>query len=46
MRTQGKDMRFIVLRDGTGYLQCVFTGKLASIHLQKGNQKRLLTYLL
>lgn len=27
MRTQGKDMRFIVLRDGTGYLQCVMTGQ-------------------
>lgn len=27
MRTQGKDMRFIVLRDGSGYLQCVMTGQ-------------------
>ena len=26
MRTQGKDMRFVVLRDGSGYLQCVMTG--------------------
>ncbi|CDS02969.1 hypothetical protein LRAMOSA00371 [Lichtheimia ramosa] len=28
LRVQGKDMMFVVLRDGSGYLQCVFTGKL------------------
>ncbi|KAI9151069.1 asparagine--tRNA ligase [Blastocladiella emersonii ATCC 22665] len=28
LRVQGKDMMFAVLRDGTGYLQCVFTGRL------------------
>ncbi|KAL1917584.1 uncharacterized protein VTP21DRAFT_3977 [Calcarisporiella thermophila] len=28
LRTQGKDMKFIVLRDGSGYIQCVMTGKL------------------
>ncbi|KAI9222683.1 hypothetical protein BC828DRAFT_345786 [Blastocladiella britannica] len=28
LRVQGKDMMFAVLRDGSGYLQCVFTGRL------------------
>ncbi|KAJ3376927.1 hypothetical protein HDU92_008809 [Lobulomyces angularis] len=28
LRFQGKDMAFLVLRDGSGYLQCVLTGKL------------------
>uniref|UniRef100_A0A1D1XGT0 Asparagine--tRNA ligase, cytoplasmic n=1 Tax=Anthurium amnicola TaxID=1678845 RepID=A0A1D1XGT0_9ARAE len=28
LRTQGKDMKFIVLRDGSGYLQCLLNGKL------------------
>ncbi|KAJ1978113.1 asparagine--tRNA ligase [Dimargaris xerosporica] len=28
LRTQGKDMKFLVLRDGSGYLQCVLTNTL------------------
>ncbi|CEI99853.1 Putative Asparaginyl-trna synthetase [Rhizopus microsporus] len=28
LRVQGKDMMFVVLRDGSGYLQCVLTGRL------------------
>lgn len=28
LRVQGKDMMFAVLRDGSGYLQCVLTGQL------------------
>ncbi|KAI9314259.1 hypothetical protein BX666DRAFT_1863172 [Dichotomocladium elegans] len=32
LRVQGKDMMFVILRDGTGYLQCVLTGKLVSCH--------------
>ncbi|KAJ8326978.1 hypothetical protein BDV3_000110 [Batrachochytrium dendrobatidis] len=27
LRVQGKDMMFVVLRDGSGYIQCVLTGK-------------------
>ncbi|KAH6565727.1 hypothetical protein BASA50_001527 [Batrachochytrium salamandrivorans] len=27
LRVQGKDIMFIVLRDGSGYIQCVLTGK-------------------
>ncbi|KRX36123.1 Asparagine--tRNA ligase, cytoplasmic [Trichinella murrelli] len=32
LRRQGKQMIFIVLRDGTGYLQCVLTGAMCQIY--------------
>jgi asparaginyl-tRNA synthetase len=32
LRVQGKDMMFVVLRDGTGYLQCVLQGQLVSFY--------------
>ncbi|KAJ2781823.1 asparagine--tRNA ligase [Coemansia javaensis] len=28
LRTQGRDMMFVVLRDGTGHLQCILSGRL------------------
>lgn len=33
LRVQGKDMMFIILRDGSGYLQCVLTGKLVKYYM-------------
>lgn len=28
LRVQGKDMMFVIIRDGTGYLQCLLNGRL------------------
>jgi asparaginyl-tRNA synthetase len=33
LRVQGKDMMFIVLRDGYGLIQCVLTGRCALINI-------------
>ena len=45
LRTQGKGLMFITLRDGTDYLQCVLSGDMCQVSQPLGNKQPIRTSL-